>query len=335
MTIDNNLVYVVVGFICCFAFLGAVTSIGIVGILFFRSKRKKQQPSQNLPTPTSETPNTSRDVAIYPPETLAPISDSRQNSTQAGFIETFHADNEIVQTEGFEHFNEEAIDLFLQAVEILEKYGDDVNDQQSRNIISLLSLAIKKAGKPFPRAHALLSLIYYMAGDKSSAKQQANAALSTNPDEFRAQLTKVFLSLDGIRVLEVNGWLLPRGIGAFYIFEFIWKLFVGLFHGTSTTTTQLLFKNEVNKLTHIYQRLCNTEILAAEYYYFSDRLLFLADIIDQNRVPMPGGRPNLYAVITSASLNNLVFDEDDNKIELQNEIRQLRQLAQGRAIAFR
>ena len=103
---------------------------------------------------------------------------------------------------------------------------DDISSY--KNAEGLFLLALKKAGKPLPRVHSFLAMLYYDLAISYSKRQDRNAAkfsseaansatkhadiaLQNEHLEFRAQLIKTYIS--GDNVLFLNGGvsnLIPR-----------------------------------------------------------------------------------------------------------------------------
>jgi len=205
----------------------------------------------------------------------------------------------------------EAFESLMRAGELLESGTGETSPAQLREAERHLQSAISRASGVFPRAQAVLAIVYYQLGDTGAAQRNAERALADNPDEFRAQWVKTLLAGDKIRITTYNArGLLPRGTGALYIFEVIWKIIKGIFETGVSTASQVAFKNEVVQLLEIYRQLCQIVIDADEWLYLSDRLLVLADLMTENRLRLPGGTPDIYREITRTSSVKMDFDPE-------------------------
>lgn len=232
---------------------------------------------------------------------------------------------------------EEALEFFYQGIEILENAGDDLSTRDRRDAISLLSLATKKADNVFPRAHSLLAMLYYEHEDSKSAEHHASTALEQDEDEFRAQFVKMQIAADKVQVVEgsVAGSIMPRGIGAKHLFGSVFRAGKAAVVSGQVAATQIKFKNEVNTLIEIFQRFGSYEELPAiEFTYCAGQLMSLADFIVEHKIPMPGGKPNIFSVIANSSTENIVYDEEYIEQE-RNEVNRVKRLAEGRSLSFR
>lgn len=130
-----------------------------------------------------------------------------------------------------------------------------------------------------------------------------------------------------VEVLNMNPrGLIPRGIGAKYLFEVGGKVLKGAFDASKTAISQNRFKAEIEKLLAIFTNVCNKEIEAIEFLYFTEQLFSVADLILETKLSMPGGNPPIYAVIANVPLNNVVYESSEE----QQEVSKIRRLAEGR-----
>jgi hypothetical protein len=225
--------------------------------------------------------------------------------------------------------SESAKSAFLQAVEIMETV-ENLDERQLRDVVSLLKVAVRDAGIPFPLAEALLGMTYISLGDTNSAKKYANMALEHNPLELRAQLVKVDISMQNLQVMEGNAVsLLPSGIGAKYLFAAIFRMVRALFVGGAVANTQVRFRGEVAKLIEIFQELFAQEQPAEDFLFFASRFIAIADVLQSNNVLEPARQLSL--AVASVSLSNLIYDGSDFDAELKDEVAKIRRIAQGRA----
>lgn len=231
---------------------------------------------------------------------------------------------------------DKALEYFFQAISILEDAEGELTNTQRRDVISLLSLAVKYADNVFPRANSLLAMIHYENQDTKAAKKFAQLALEQDEDEFRAQFVQVQLAIDDVQVLTGSASsLLPQGIGAKHILGSLFRAGKAAVTAGQVTATQVKFKNEVAKLVDIFNRTCTYEgFPVTEFIYYSEQLMSLMDFVLENQIPMPGGKPNVYAMITQASTTQFEYDEE-YKNEQLSAVNQIQRLAEGRALSFR
>ena len=103
-----------------------------------------------------------------------------------------------------------------------------------KNAAGMFLLGIKKAGKPLPRIHSFLAMLYYdlaecysekqnSAGAKESinlAVKYADLALQNETLEFRAQLIKTYIATDNLKVFTGGiSTLMPQSRGIAAVFE--------------------------------------------------------------------------------------------------------------------
>jgi hypothetical protein len=130
-----------------------------------------------------------------------------------------------------------------------------------------------------------------------------------------------------VEVLNMNPrGLLPRGIGAKYLFEVGGKLLKGAFDASKTALSQSRFKAETEKLLAIFSNVCQEEIEAIEFLYFAEQLMSVADLILETKLSMPGGNPPIYAGIANVPLSNIVYESSDER----QEVNKMRRIAEGR-----
>ena len=235
-----------------------------------------------------------------------------------------------MSVQNIDNLSEEAIDVFLRAAEILEADPSTLNERRIRDAVSLLKVAIQSAGAPFPRAEALLGMVYISLEDPKNAKKYANAALEHNPLELRAQLVKLDLAIQNLQVMEGSAAsLLPTGIGAKYIFAAIFRMARGLFIGGSVASTQVHFRSEVSKAVEIFQEVSSQELHAAEFLFFADRFIAVADILQASN--FSGAAQRLYSSVAAVSIDDLVlYEDEENGEELMQAVTEIHQIATGR-----
>ncbi len=209
-----------------------------------------------------------------------------------------------------ERLSDEAADFFNQAVELIQNAEQHSYDRACRDAISLLSLAISKAGIPFPPGHALKAILYLDIEEYEAAWNEANQALKLDPNQFRAQYVKTRIAGGSVQVADTN--LIGRLVKVFGKYGSVRESYETGYQLSVEHTSQRRFKREVIKLLEIFQRLCAEPLKASEYLCYTEMMIELADVIIQNRIPL-NRRANIYSCVASTPVNNLVYKTDDEK----------------------
>jgi len=204
---------------------------------------------------------------------------------------------------------QKSLDLLFKAGEYLDK--ENASPRDIAEAERLLRASINEAGGVFPHAQSVLAVVLVQQDKWKDAEKTADQALSYDPLSFRAQIAKTFCVLNTTQIMSFDArGLIPRGIGALYIFEVFWKIIKSLFVAGSTSASQMRFKKELERLLEIYNTLCHGSLIADEWLYISDRILVLADLMREGKIKLPGGTPNIYAAVARVNPENLVFDPE-------------------------
>lgn len=196
----------------------------------------------------------------------------------------------------------EALECFNQAWDLWE--GSQKNQQSAtlkRRMIDLLLQAIRKAGAPFPRAHSWIALFLEELGDEKQAMEHASFALLQNPNEFRAQMVKVDCALKGARFKPQDS--------------------------VNPVSPQGSLRFELLRLIQIFRNNCQANPDADEFLYMADMLILYGNFIE--KIPLSGGRPNLYAEIIHAPIDSLI------PCEREADIQEVRAKAENLAARFK
>jgi len=238
----------------------------------------------------------------------------------------------------------DAIEIWERAIsrwQVAAKSGK-IDKQEWVEIASQLTLAVQKAGVAhFPRAHAHLAAVLLELDREADAAREANIALQQDPNEFRAQTVRVDILGRKLKIRDV-------GLGDFVHFErgsgsdfgsqvatsvigsilvsAIKTVFTGIEVGMAVHS-QGNFKSEIERLAAIYLNVCQTNTDVDEFMYMSETLISLGDAIRE--VPIPGGRPNLYASVVHAPVHKL------NQRGREAQVREVKQRAEGRMLLFK
>jgi tetratricopeptide (TPR) repeat protein len=198
--------------------------------------------------------------------------------------------------------SQESRELFEQAVQIIYEEGREVSANKLRDAISLLLVAVKKAGGPFPNANAMLAESYLMMRDYDSALRYANVALSQNPRLLEAQYIKVTVAQENLGSL----------IG-------------GLVGTLSKMSKQQKLNNELVRYVSIYDELCAEGMPADEFVYRSKALISVADAL--NDIGNPAVKKvNIYGHVANARIDNLSYESEEER----EAVKTVQRLAEGR-----
>ncbi|MBI5713738.1 MAG: hypothetical protein HZC38_10000 [Chloroflexi bacterium] len=220
------------------------------------------------------------------------------------------------------------IPLTQETTDILDKaYALWNNPEQGkrdakwlRDVASLLALGIRKANRPVPDVQAHLSWFLYWMGDEGQARTLAETVLKQYPNEFKAQLTIVWLS-------SPKGWSAPNNNGGFGVAGALLGLGVNIL-GSQYSLHK--FNQEVTKLVNIFRSCLKSELDASDFLYMANMLLELGDKLGD--VPRTGlfalqvadklgalpenmGRPNLFQEVAQAPTDKVVMDGREQDIK--------------------
>jgi tetratricopeptide (TPR) repeat protein len=222
--------------------------------------------------------------------------------------------------------SDEAVNIFNQVIEMVENASSDSYERVCRNAIPLLSVAITKAGAPFPRAHSLTATFYLDLGDYQAAWNSAEKALKEDPEEFRAQYVKTYIAADTV---QTGGNFFKDMAGAMTdksIFGSFKKAFNAGSNATAARVSHQRLNQEAKNLITVFEQLCHSPLEASEYLFYIERLLSLADAIVQNNLPLDRNI-SFYRSVASSPTNNLVYRSDEERQAIATN----RRIAQGRA----
>ncbi|MGB4323417.1 MAG: hypothetical protein WBJ23_08765 [Anaerolineaceae bacterium] len=239
--------------------------------------------------------------------------------------------------------------IFQSAMEEWDVASENDNIPAYKNAEGLFLLGLQKAGKPLPRIHSFLAMLYYELASCYAKKQERNSAkfaseavnsatkhadiaLQNDNLEFRAQLIKTYIA--GDNVLFMNGGvsnLIPQSkdvVGA--IFEGFGRAIGTGAAAAQVSMSKSAFKKELEKLLAIYTELdTNYNMPATEFFFFANKLLGIAEYCSENRL---FGTKEIYTLISAIKIDELDFDDVDPEMkpEALKEISRFKTLAQAR-----
>lgn len=225
--------------------------------------------------------------------------------------------------------SEVAIQHYNRAIDVWENLEEGDRDETvTLDIMADLALAIDRANAPFPRAHALLAMCYNDLGDDNKAQREAKIALAENPKEFRAQLVLIDVVLKGVKVLKLSPFDVIEWSDDVdqMIAGSVARMGGAMFAAMRVSYTQSRFRREVEKLVRVFKEACREESDPGEYLMMCEAMILMGDLV--RRVPMSGGRPNLYAAVLNTPTDRLEISEQVER----NKIAEVRRKAMGRAL---
>ena len=234
---------------------------------------------------------------------------------------------------------EESIDLLQDALKMWATAGENPNERQYLDFVSLVNLAIKKADEPFAIGHSMLAQVHFDMDNFEGAWHEAEIALSIDPNDFKSQLLKAIISfaiyaevVDQSRANRsglfgaVRDLTKARGIsGMSSSFQAGHKIGTALGSIFAPGQASKRFHEEYEKLASIYRKLCSTGIAAYDFIDFSPRLIKLMDGINESRLKIDRSL-NLYSLVAQAQTDHIIYDNEDHKEQIKN----IKRIAEGR-----
>lgn len=251
----------------------------------------------------------------------------------------------ILNKEGkMDELPQEAKDIYNRALEI----GDAAERKNKmdgafwHDFAGLMSLAIKKSGNaPFPEAHTQLGRALMMLGRDKDSERELNIALQQNPNEWRAQILKVAIAGDKIKsvpgakdFVHVETQNYGRDTVDQIASTVIGSILGSAVKATFSTigagvalNTHSTFRGEVEKLITICRNFCENNTDVDEYVGMTEMLIGMGD--DIAKMPLTGGRPNLYDAVVSLSTAKL------DATGREQEITDIRNKAAGKSLLLK
>lgn len=231
---------------------------------------------------------------------------------------------------------QESIDIMRKAMNLWSAAADNPTEKQYRDTVSLIQLAIKKAGEPVPLAHSVLARIHFDVENYEAAWEAAEATLALDEYDYHAQLIKVYLmyhltvqAVEEAHEKRSGGWgaigeiFRSKGIGdSFRAGE---KLGAALTSGMGVGKMKRGLTEGVEKLVVIFQSMWQDGSDASEVVKFGNRLIKLADGMSET----PGMLDrdiNLYQVVADLQPDNLNYETEEERENVDT----LRLIAEGR-----
>lgn len=232
--------------------------------------------------------------------------------------------------------SEESIDILLKATRLWKTYGENPTEKQYRDVVSLITLAIKKADEPLAIAHSMLAQIHFDMENYEAAWGAAEQTTLIDPDDFKSQLIKVFVSYAyasdaaesasaqrGGMLSAITSLFQARGYKDGYTAGK--RLADALTGGMSAGKLKKLFNEELVKLIATFERKCAKGCLASEFLEFASRLTKLADGIYQTP-KLVETHKNLYRLVAEAPIEKVECESEE---ERQN-VEMAKLIAEGR-----
>lgn len=232
---------------------------------------------------------------------------------------------------------EESMDIMRRALTLWQQAGDNPSERQYYDFVSLVTVAINKAGEPVAGFHSILAAVHFDMNNFPAAWQEAEKTLTIDADDFKAQHIKSMIAFamyaESMEQAQSKKMGFMDTIGAFANMtkgyrqgqEAGRKIGEALGSKRNAKQTKTLFVQEMANLAALFKRICNQGIGASDFIEFSRRLIKMADGLSEFGIPLEGDM-NLYALVANVSMSKISCETDKEKDSVQTT--QL--IAQGR-----
>ncbi len=235
---------------------------------------------------------------------------------------------------------EESMEIMQRAVKLWQQVDQEPSEQQYHDFVSLVSLAINKAGEPVAIYHSILSQVHFDVGNYPDAWQEAEKTLAIADDDFKAQCIKSIIAyafysdameesqnkklglMDTLGVLSnmTQGYRKGEEAGR--------KIGEAIGSKKNAAQAKTLFAQEMKNLVTVYKKVCANGIDAEDFLDYSQRLIKMADGLGKSGISLEG-EMNLYALVANTPTDQIVCETDEEK----ENIKTAQLIAQGRMAA--
>lgn len=244
--------------------------------------------------------------------------------------------------------SEQSFDIVFEAMDLWKTAGENPTEKQYQDVVSLITLAIKKESGPFPIAHSLIAKIHFDMGNFVAAWDAATNTLLLDPNDLYAQFIKMYVALgytwEAMDTTETQGIMLNAfgksvrfrsgygtgnkfGSAVTQVRSIVARLFdvhgVGyklgnpVFDRNNVENLKKITNTEFARLIAIYQHLANNGINASEFIPFSRGLIDLADSIYENPYKVIEEDVNIYKLVAHTPIEKLDFETEEEKEQLE------------------
>lgn len=236
---------------------------------------------------------------------------------------------------------EESLEIMQEALVLWQKAGENPSEREYYDFVSLAQLAINRAGEPVAAYHSILAQVHFDVDNFPDAWEEAEKTLSIDRDDFKAQLIKVFIAFGFYHEILENTQRKKQGIwgamkevvsasrqgvsGTMAAGKAGGKIGDALGSLSAPGQAKKSLLKEVDYLIDIFERICKKSLPASQFIEFSRRLVKLSDGLNESGIVLNKG-VNLYALVAKAPIDNLVYENDDEK----NLVKTTRHIAEGR-----
>lgn len=239
---------------------------------------------------------------------------------------------------------QEAKDIYNRALDIgaAAQRKNKVDRAFWDEYAGLMTLAIKKSGNvPFSEAHCELGRALMALGKSGDAERELNIALLQDPNDWDAQLYKIAIYSEKIRELpgakdfvhidtqrysgDAAGSFAGNVIAS--VLGTLGKAAISGISAGVAVNTHSTFKAEVEKLVTMSKNFCETNTNVDAYLNMAEILIELGDEV--RKMPLTGGRPNLYDAVVHLSTAKL------DATGREQEITDIRNRAEGKSLLLK
>ena len=237
--------------------------------------------------------------------------------------------------------SEESIKILQRAIALWKKAGDNPSEREYRDFISLIQLAIQKAGEPLSIAHSMLAQVHFDVDNFPAAWEEADRTLALDPDDFKCQSIKTLISFAVYWQIEEDSQEKRKGFwgavgdlvgatkqgvrGTFAAGRAGKRIGEALTSGLGPAPAKKKAFEELGKLINVFNRNCSNGITAYHFVDYSRKLIKLADGLLESGLRLDRSM-NLYAIVASVPLGNITCESNEEREQVET----VRLVAEGR-----
>lgn len=231
----------------------------------------------------------------------------------------------------------EAIDITRRAMTLWKNAGENPSEQAYYDFVSLMQIAIEKAGEPTAFLHSILAQVHFDMNNFPASWEEADKTLAIDIDDFAAQHIKTIITYslyaDSLEVAQ------NKSMGFWDTLSTIGNIRNGYRQGQESgrkigesigskrqaNRAKDMLYEEVRNLVELYKRICTQGIAAAEFINYSRILLKLGDGLSETDLNFKESM-NFYLLVANIPIDQITFNSDEERDNVQT----MQLIAQGR-----
>lgn len=216
---------------------------------------------------------------------------------------------------------DEAVSIATKALNAWRAQGDDHTRSQYLNFISLMNMAIKKAGEPVSYFHTLLAEMHYDMENLEEAWGEANKSLAIDPLAFSAQIVKTYIAADLYEYSRNEAQ--EKKMGFSETISVISKMTKGFNQGREAGSrigetiaskrvlaqNRKMFEEELASLLKVYRAQYEDEIEGYQFLQFSQQMVSFADVLVEHNLESDD-IATMYKLVAEFPLDAVSFADD-------------------------